>query len=114
MHSFREVIGARLQEERKRIGLNQDDFAQRIGVAKRTLAGYEGGNADVGAEALSAATTLGVDVLYVITGRRLPPELDSLSQTELDVVGYLREMNDDDRATFVRMAHGLSLVSKGR
>lgn len=57
---------------------------------------------------------MGIDVLYVVTGRQLPSELNNLSQTELDVIGYLRDMSDDDRATFVRMAQGLSLVSKGR
>lgn len=112
MHFTREATGARLQEERKRLGLNQDEFAQHVGVAKRTLAGYEGGSGDVGATVLGAASGLGVDVLYVVTGRRLPADLDALSSAELDLLRFFKGMSPDDQVSFLRVAKGMYLVAQ--
>ncbi|EIU2540613.1 helix-turn-helix transcriptional regulator [Pseudomonas aeruginosa] len=114
MHPSREEIGARLQAERKRIGLNQDEFAQRVGVAKRTIAGYEGGGGDIGASVLAVAAELGVDVLYVITGRRQPAELESLSQEELDVLRYIKSMEEEDRIAYLRVGRGISESTESR
>lgn len=108
------VIGDRLREERERMGLSQGAFGEIGGVKANAQGNYEKGDRSPGADYLASVAKVGVDVLYIITGRRLPAELDSFSQIELDVIGYLRDMSDDDRATFVRMAQGLSLVSKGR
>lgn len=112
MHFTREATGARLQEERKRLGLNQDEFAQHVGVAKRTLAGYEGGSGDVGATVLGVASTLGVDVLYVITGRRLPADLDALGSAEVDLLRYFKGMPPEDQTSFLRVAKGMFLVAQ--
>lgn len=108
------TMGERLKEERLRAGLSQTQLAEQCGISKNTQLNYEKGDRSPDGAYLEFAARLGIDVLYVVTGRQLPSELNNLSQTELDVIGYLRDMSDDDRATFVRMAQGLSLVSKGR
>ncbi|MCY1399272.1 anaerobic benzoate catabolism transcriptional regulator [compost metagenome] len=108
MHFTREATGARLQEERKRLGLNQDEFAQHVGVAKRTLAGYEGGSGDVGATVLGVASDLGVDVLYVVTGVRTPAPADSLSPLEARVVSRLRSMPEPSQETVDRVTEALA------
>ncbi|RTV91056.1 XRE family transcriptional regulator [Pseudomonas aeruginosa] len=114
LHPSRVEIGARLQAERKRIGLNQDEFAQHLGVAKRTIAGYEGGGGDIGASVLAVAAELGVDVLYVITGRRTPAELDAFGQAELDVLGYMLAMDAEDKAAYIRMGRGFLEAAEAR
>ncbi|MDA8455277.1 peptidase S24 [Acidovorax sp. GBBC 3334] len=67
---YRTFVGERLREERERLGLRQPDMAA-IGSAKaRTYQDWERGIASVSAEFLSAVADRGLDVAYVITGRR--------------------------------------------
>lgn len=108
MHLSREAIGSRLQEERKRVGLNQDEFAQLVGVAKRTLAGYESGSGEVGAAALALAAAIGVDVLYVVTGERRPLPAASLSAAEADLLSHYRALPVADQAGAARMVTALA------
>lgn len=110
MHPSREAIGSRLQEERKRLGLNQDDFASKVGIAKRTLAGYEGGNGDVGAIVMAKAAELGLDVMYVVTGTRLLAAADGLTPLELNLITSLRSLAPSDREHLARMAAALTAM----
>jgi len=63
-------FGRRLAEERKRLGLKQAEFAQRVGtdVPKQSL--YENGRRGLRAAYLARLDEAGVDVRYVLTGRR--------------------------------------------
>jgi len=63
-------IGARLREEREALGVNQTDFAQIGGVQRRAQVNYEAGDRSPDAAYLAAVAEAGVDVLYVLTGRR--------------------------------------------
>lgn len=63
-------IGARLREEREALGANQTDFAQIGGVQRRAQVNYEAGERSPDAAYLAAVAQAGVDVLYVLTGRR--------------------------------------------
>lgn len=108
MHPSKEAIGSRLQEERKRLGFNQDVFAQQVGVAKRTLAGYESGTGEVGALALAHAATIGVDVLYVVTGRRTPEPASSFDGDEADLVAHYRQLPEGDRTHTHKMVTALA------
>lgn len=110
MHLSREAIGNRLQEERKRLGLNQDVFASQVGVAKRTLAGYEGGTGEVGALVLAHAAALGVDVLYVVTGQRTPETASSFSGDEVALVEHYRQLPDGDRQHTHKMLTALAAM----
>ena len=114
MHLSREAIGYRLQEERKRLGLNQDVFAAEVGVAKRTLAGYEGGAGDVGALVLAHAALLGVDVLYVVTGQRTPEAANSFNGDEIDLVEHYRQLPSADQVSALKMLCALAeMFGKG-
>lgn len=108
MHPSRDAIGSRLQEERKRIGLNQDDFAKRVGVAKRTLAGYESGSGEIGASALALAAVLGVDVLYVVTGERKLQPTESMTAAEAELLNQYRGLPEVDQIGTVRMVSALA------
>ena len=63
-------FGTRLKEERKRLGCKQAEFAALVGtdVPKQSL--YENGHRQLRAGYLERIAAAGVDVLYVITGRR--------------------------------------------
>lgn len=63
-------FGARLAEERKRLGLKQSEFADRVGtdVPKQSL--YETGKRELRADYLARLAEAEVDVVYVLTGRR--------------------------------------------
>ena len=111
MHLSKEAIGSRLQEERKRTGLNQDEFAQQVGVAKRTLAGYEGGTGDVGAAVLAMAAELGVDVLYVVTGERKPQAADSITAQETELLEHYRQLPAEDRSGVTKIVMAMSAMA---
>jgi transcriptional regulator with XRE-family HTH domain len=64
------MIGERLKYERERLGMTQPDFADAAGTKKRTLIDWEKGVSSPTAVQLSALSTIGVDVLYVLTGQR--------------------------------------------
>lgn len=63
-------FGDRLAEERKRLGLKQQDFASKVGsdVAKQSL--YENNRRELRADYLARVAEAGVDVVYILTGER--------------------------------------------
>jgi transcriptional regulator with XRE-family HTH domain len=63
-------FGKRLAEERRRLGLKQAEFATLVGtnVPKQSL--YENDKRELRAAYLARLPAAGVDVVYVITGRR--------------------------------------------
>lgn len=61
-------VGARLAAERKRLGLNQEQLAERCGVSKTSQVNYETGKRSPDIPYLTLAMQLGVDVMYVIAG----------------------------------------------
>lgn len=97
-------IGNRLREERERLGFNQTDLATLGGASKNSQYNYEKGDRHPDSAYLAAVAEHGVDVLYVITGERLPIESDSLSADEAALLTAYRLANDDDRPVLVRIA----------
>lgn len=63
--------GERLKNERIRIGLNQAEFAERLGIHKNTQTNYENGRRKPSNEYYAAAAELGINVPYVITGNTI-------------------------------------------
>ncbi|HEV2818799.1 MAG TPA: helix-turn-helix transcriptional regulator [Allosphingosinicella sp.] len=63
-------FGARLAEERKRLGLKQAEFAELVGtdVPKQSL--YENDRRELRADYLARLAGANVDVAYILTGRR--------------------------------------------
>lgn len=66
----RAALGRRLGEERDRLGLSQFALAEIGGVAKRTQAAWECGDQVPNAEYLALTADAGLDVMYVVAGRR--------------------------------------------
>jgi len=63
-------FGTRLREERKRLSLTQTALGAVGGVRVQAQLLYEQGKRKPDIDYLSAIAAAGVDVLYVITGRR--------------------------------------------
>ena len=77
-------FGKRLAEERKRLGLKQAEFAKLVGrnVAKQSL--YENDKRELRADYLSRIAGVGVDVVYVLMGRR--SEGETLGEAPSDLL----------------------------
>ena len=101
-----------MQAERKRLGLNQDQFGDAVGVSKRTQAAYEAGTTDPTSVYLNrAASKLGVDVLYVVTGMAIPRPVTDLSTGEEKLVGRYRSLPEGDQQVVDRIIGAMSEIA---
>lgn len=64
-------ISARLKTERKRIGLNQNSFADAMGIALTSYVRYEQGKRSITADKLLELEKTGADVCFILTGKRV-------------------------------------------
>ena len=81
-------------EERERLGLSQAAFYKACGVTKKAQYNFENDHNLPGGAYLIAADKLGVDVLYVLTGRRSVP----VSTKEAALLGNYRALDEDGKA----------------
>ncbi len=107
-------IGARLREERDRLGLSQEALGTRIGTTGRTIKKYEANETSIRAVELLQFSGLGADVLFIVTGERLPlggnhPTRTACSPAER-VASFIAELplSDEDAALLRAMAERLS------
>ena len=98
-------FGARLAEERKRLGLKQAEFASLVGtdVPKQSL--YENDRRELRAEYLAKLSDARVDVVYVLTGRR--SEGPWLDEDVGDLLGAYLALPRDLQQTLLRLAADL-------
>ncbi|WP_454887855.1 helix-turn-helix domain-containing protein [Sphingomonas oryzagri] len=64
------TVAGRLKAERQRLGMSVAEMAAIVGVKKAYQARRERGEVPLFAESLAAFHKAGVDVLFVVTGRR--------------------------------------------
>lgn len=100
----RTSIGARLKEERERLGFSQPAFAAIGNASKGSQLAWEKGTATPNAEFLHDVARVGVDVLYVVTGRR-DSGLTSPDE-EMVLVGY-RQLDARGRAGVLALIGGM-------
>ncbi|WP_258371900.1 helix-turn-helix domain-containing protein [Pseudomonas fulva] len=98
------AIGERLREERERFGWNQEELGQRGGVNRNTQGKYEKGERNPDSSYLTAVSSAGVDVLYVLTGQRAPVPVDGLSNDAYELVQLYQQISEADRSVLLRMA----------
>lgn len=106
-------FGARLAEERKRLGLKQAEFASLVGtdVPKQSL--YENDRRELRADYLSRLSAAKVDVGYVLTGRRSEGEWLG-DDASLLVSTYLALPQELKEALLSFLADLNAYVSQGR
>lgn len=91
-------LGERLKEERFRIDMQQIAFAEACGVSRGGLLKWEKGESAPNATALAAMDALGIDVLYVVTGRRSCTSEDTLAPAEKELLSAWRSGSPKGRA----------------
>lgn len=98
-------FGARLAEERKRLGLKQAEFAALVGtdVPKQSL--YENDRRELRADYLARLADAQVDVVYVLTGQRM--EGDWLGQGASDLLSAYLALPADLQEVVLRLVGGL-------
>jgi len=87
------MIGARLKEERDRLGYTQPVLAEYAGVSKRTVVDWEKGVSSPTAVQLAKLSEAGVDVLYVLTGLRTVFAQEALNSQERVLLDNYRHMH---------------------
>jgi transcriptional regulator with XRE-family HTH domain len=104
-------FGARLKEERRRLGFKQAEFSELVGsdVPKQSL--YENDKRQLRAAYLARLEPVGVDVLYVVTGRRsegalLGEETSAFLATYLGLPAELRASVERLVADLARYVEG--------
>lgn len=105
------TIGARLKEERSRLGLSQTDLGAAGGVGKTTQINYEKGAGSPDANYLSAVAALGVDILYVVTGVATPQVVEGFTVAEDKLVNQYRALADADKKAVHRIVGAMWEVS---
>jgi transcriptional regulator with XRE-family HTH domain len=100
------TFGARLAEERKRLGLKQAEFAALVGtdVPKQSL--YENDRRELRADYLARLADAGVDVVYILTSRR--SDGDWISDRASDLLTSYLSLPPDMQEALVGFAEKLS------
>lgn len=84
------IFGERLEEERARLNLSKAAMAQAGDVSASAYSNYLRGARVPDLAALASWASAGVDVLYVVSGRRMP---DLLTPEEDVVIGGYRKLD---------------------
>lgn len=105
------TVGERLKEERTRLGLSQTALGAVAGVGKATQINYEKDSGSPTANYLIAVATVGVDMMYVLSGVRTPRPVEGLSVTEEKVLDNYRSLPESDKASVRRLTDALAQSS---
>ncbi|RWU19129.1 transcriptional regulator [Pseudomonas alkylphenolica] len=101
-------IGARLREERERLGLTQRVFGDIGGVEPNAQGKYESGERTPKADYLAAVAARGVDALYVLNGIRTPVHPGSVSPEEDGLLDCFRQLAAQDQAAVRQLLASLA------
>ncbi len=84
----RQAIGARLQQERERLGYSTLQIAQLLGVSETEYIAQEAGESDPGLFSMTKLHSCGFDVLFIVTETRHKPV-----QEESELLRRFRELS---------------------
>jgi transcriptional regulator with XRE-family HTH domain len=104
-------VGERLREERERLGLNQTDFGDLIGVSRGTQKSYELGNGVPDLRYVQSLEEHDVDAGYVLTARRSPRPSLGLSPAEETLIEQLRSLPSSDQEAVHRIVSAMADVA---
>jgi len=107
-------ISDRLRKERERFGLNQADFGALGGVKKLAQFNYEKGERQPDSAYLAALAAHGVDVLYVLTGQRVPASLLSAAPVACPPPGPVLNTDEAELLADYRESHPRSKRCYGK
>ncbi len=99
-------VGERIQEVRKEMKMNQEGFASKMGVSKRTQAAYEAETSSPNAAYLAELASADVDVLYILTGQRLQPT--TLPPDESALLDNYRHLGEEQKASINAVSEAMA------
>lgn len=91
MSSIAREMGARLKDERERLGHSQIDFAAMCGISKTSLGGYERGETSPNMMMMMVFADFGVDPVFVMTGRKDYSDISAGDRYIIDMLAKLSE-----------------------
>lgn len=112
-------LGARLKEERKRLGFSQTDFADLVGASYKSQLRWEKDESAPGADALGVWAGVGLDVLYVVTGQRanmaLPEQnIPKMSTEKQELMDAFDEMTPEQRRAVLEVGKVFTQPKPGK
>lgn len=81
--SEKQTYGVRLREERTRLGMSQDELAERLAMSRSSVAFYEGDRTVPDVTCMVRAAEAGVDVWYVMFGQRSAEQAERMLDWDL-------------------------------
>jgi len=87
----------RLREERERLGYTQVAFAALTGAAKNSQLNWEKGHSFPNAATLATWAKVGLDVSYVVTGKRSVPIEETMNAKEQALLDVYRHVPTQQR-----------------
>jgi len=107
-------IGARIKEERVRIGLPQPGMAEIADVSKWTVFNWEKDESYPDCAQLAKLGQAGFDVMYLVTGARLqkpvPASAEKISRQEQTLLDDFRGLDSRDKKTVMQLLSSLTKV----
>lgn len=88
----------RLKSERARLGIKQSQLAELAGVSKNTALSWEKGATSPTVAHLEALAEHGMDLVYLVTGKHLPTDLND-SDIEWLMLGRRIDERSDLRSS---------------
>ena len=90
------TTGQILVELRRRLNLSQEEVADRVGIARGTLAGYESDSRNPKYSSLQKLSDFyGVSIEYIL-GKDDPPEGEDISADKRILLQSIKGMTDDE------------------
>jgi transcriptional regulator with XRE-family HTH domain len=97
------TIGNRIRATRQEIGMTQTDLRKKAGMSQSALSEVERGDSASTSKLPSIAAALGVNALWLETGKGPKHAIKNISARELQLVIAYREATDEGK-TFIEMA----------
>lgn len=97
------MLGNRLAEERKRLGLNQKDLGDLLGLGRSSVAMIETGKAGLDAMRVAGLRSAGFDLDYLLFGEREDRRAGEVLNWEL-LFAIIEHLNDRCRRKKVRLS----------
>jgi transcriptional regulator with XRE-family HTH domain len=99
----------RLKEERKRLGLNQTDFAALANVGQIAQVNYENGKRNPDSKYLQAIANAGADVQYILTGTRsqqiqATPPTNYVNLNKKKIEKVMEDLTAEQQAEVIKVA----------
>lgn len=110
-------LGSRLKEERNRLGFSQSEFAELVGASYKSQLRWEKDESSPGADALAIWATLGLDVLYVVTGQRgalISSVIPKMSSDKQKLMDAFDEMTPEQQRSFLEVGRFYTQPKPGK